>query len=144
VHVLHVDPTPGKFAGQKYQNLRNHFTYSFVKKDGADPGRAVPCRRSKSTGATDTVARLAGDEFVIILEGLHTPEEAKGVAQKIIAGVEAPFSVQGQPLSVSTSIGIAVYQHGNGELSRLSIEADEALYRAKAAGRNGFALYGDR
>jgi GGDEF domain-containing protein len=36
------------------------------------------------------------------------------------------------------------YQHGNRELSRLSIEADEALYRAKAAGRNGFALYGDR
>jgi diguanylate cyclase (GGDEF)-like protein len=94
--------------------------------------------------ATDTVARLAGDEFVIILEGLHPPEEAKVVAQKIIAGVEAPFSVQGQPLSVSTSIGIAVYQHGNRELSRLSIEADEALYRAKAAGRNGFALYGDR
>jgi diguanylate cyclase (GGDEF)-like protein/PAS domain S-box-containing protein len=110
---------------------------------GDDVLKEFANRLNSAVRATDTVARLAGDEFVIILEGLHTPEEAKVVAQKIIAGVEAPFSVQGQSLSVTTSIGIAVYQHGNRELSRLSIEADEALYQAKAAGRNGYALYGD-
>lgn len=42
LHVLHVDKTPGEFAGAKYDNLRNHFTYTFVKSDGADPGPAVP------------------------------------------------------------------------------------------------------
>lgn len=42
LHVLHVDRTPGEFAGKKYENLRNHFTYSFVKTDGADPGPALP------------------------------------------------------------------------------------------------------
>lgn len=42
VHVLHVDPTPGEFEGKRYDALRNHFTYSFVKADGADPGPAVP------------------------------------------------------------------------------------------------------
>lgn len=42
IHVLHVDKTPGEFAGSKYESLRNHFTYTFVKTDGADPGPAVP------------------------------------------------------------------------------------------------------
>lgn len=41
VHVLHVDRTPGEFGGQKYDNLRNHFTYAFVKADGTDPGPAL-------------------------------------------------------------------------------------------------------
>lgn len=42
VHMLHVDKTPGEFAGSKYESLRNHFTYTFVKADGADPGPALP------------------------------------------------------------------------------------------------------
>lgn len=42
VHVLHVDKTPGEFAGKKYEALRNHFTYTFIKAEGADPGPAMP------------------------------------------------------------------------------------------------------
>lgn len=42
VHVLHVDQTPGEFAGKKYEALRNHFTYTFIKAEGADPGPAMP------------------------------------------------------------------------------------------------------
>lgn len=42
IHVLHVDKTPGEFAGDRYDNLRNHLTYTFVRKDGTDPGPAVP------------------------------------------------------------------------------------------------------
>lgn len=42
LHVLHVDKTPGEFGGRKYDNVRSHFTYTFVKTDGADPGPAVP------------------------------------------------------------------------------------------------------
>lgn len=42
VHILHVDKTPGEFAGKKYDSLRNHFTYTFVKAEGADPGSAMP------------------------------------------------------------------------------------------------------
>ncbi|WP_170942193.1 DUF4198 domain-containing protein [Noviherbaspirillum denitrificans] len=42
LHVLHVDKTPGEFGGKKYDNLRNHFTYTFIKTEGADPGPAVP------------------------------------------------------------------------------------------------------
>ena len=42
LHVLHVDRTPGEFGGKKYDNVRSHFTYSFMKPDGADPGPAIP------------------------------------------------------------------------------------------------------
>lgn len=42
VHILHVDKTPGEFAGKKYDTLRNHFTYTFIKAEGADPGTAMP------------------------------------------------------------------------------------------------------
>lgn len=42
IHVLHVDKTPGEFEGKQYESLRNHFTYFFVKADGADPGPAIP------------------------------------------------------------------------------------------------------
>lgn len=42
VHILHVDKAPGEFAGKKYETLRNHFTYTFIKAEGADPGPAVP------------------------------------------------------------------------------------------------------
>lgn len=44
IHVLHVDKTPGEFSGKKYETLRNHFTYTFIKAEGADPGPAVPPR----------------------------------------------------------------------------------------------------
>lgn len=45
IHVLHVDQVPGSFEGKRYDSLRNHFTYSFVKTEGADPGPAVPPRQ---------------------------------------------------------------------------------------------------
>jgi hypothetical protein len=47
VHVLHLDGTPGEYAGKKYENLRNHFTYTFSRTDGADPGPAVPPRHAE-------------------------------------------------------------------------------------------------
>jgi diguanylate cyclase (GGDEF)-like protein/PAS domain S-box-containing protein len=87
---------------------------------------------------TDTVARLAGDEFVIILEGLAAPEEAQGVARKIIAAMQHPFEVCGKPRAVTTSIGVAVRQHEEVDAKALLGRADEALYRAKSAGRNTF------
>jgi diguanylate cyclase (GGDEF)-like protein/PAS domain S-box-containing protein len=87
--------------------------------------------------ATDTVARLAGDEFVVLLEGVNGSEDAEQVADKIVEQVRAPMAVDGIELRVSTSIGIALHPHG-GELAPATLlrRADEALYEAKAAGRN--------
>lgn len=87
---------------------------------------------------TDTVARLAGDEFVIILEGLSTPEEAFGVARKIIAAMSSEFAVTGAVRKVSASVGIAVRESDEENAQVLLRQADDAMYRAKSAGRNTF------
>ena len=84
---------------------------------------------------TDTVARLAGDEFVIVLEGLNVAEEARIVASKIDAEVRREMQVDGCVLQVSTSIGIAFDALGRLQPDELLSRADDALYAAKEAGR---------
>jgi diguanylate cyclase (GGDEF)-like protein/PAS domain S-box-containing protein len=91
--------------------------------------------------ATDTVARLAGDEFVVLLEGLGGSEDAEQVAAKIVEQVQEPMVVDGVELHVSTSIGIALHLHGTALApATLLRRADEALYEAKAAGRNAWRM----
>lgn len=92
--------------------------------------------------ATDTVARLAGDEFVIVLEGLHLPDESATVAHKIIAAMTRSFDVLGKSHAVTTSIGIAIGDGDDSDGEALLRRADEALYDAKAAGRNTFRIAG--
>lgn len=89
---------------------------------------------------TDTVARLAGDEFVIIIEGLNVREEARLVAAKIVAGMAAPMAVEGGPLTVTTSIGVATLGPQMRSADELLAQADAALYAAKRAGRNTFSM----
>ena len=94
-------------------------------------------RLTASVRASDTVARLAGDEFVILLEGLSRVSEVDVVATKILNAISCPFELSGDLiLHVSTSIGIA-YQGGPIlSASALIDAADQALYEAKAAGRH--------
>jgi len=87
---------------------------------------------------TDTVARLAGDEFVIVLEGLSAVAEAQAVARKIIAAMQKPFDVCGMQCAVTASIGVAARRQEEEDAAALLGRADEALYRAKSAGRNTF------
>ncbi len=89
---------------------------------------------------TDTVARLAGDEFVIIVEGLNAREEASLVAAKIVAGMSAPMAVEGGDLQVTTSIGVAAVGPDMRSADELLAQADAALYAAKRAGRNTFSV----
>ncbi len=89
---------------------------------------------------TDTVARLAGDEFVVVLENLHDEDEPRRVAAKIIAAIGRPFEIDTLTLDVTTSLGIAFTGADAGSITgpELLVRADTALYRAKAAGRNTF------
>jgi len=95
-------------------------------------------RLQKSVRATDTVARLAGDEFVAILEGLHDVVVVTLMADKIIAEMNMPFIVDEHILKVTTSVGISYHSAHAGEVSpdALLDRADKALYEAKSAGRN--------
>jgi diguanylate cyclase (GGDEF)-like protein/PAS domain S-box-containing protein len=91
---------------------------------------------------TDSIARLAGDEFVIILEGLNDRAEPQAIARKILSQISRPFDIGGREQQVSTSLGIAFHKDGAITPSELLAQADHALYEAKAAGRNTYRMAG--
>lgn len=97
-------------------------------------------RLKNSVRQTDTVCRLAGDEFVIIFEQIGGIENAEDIARKIIANVEAPCEIKGKPLRIGTSIGIAYCPGQPPAPDALLNQADQVLYEAKAAGRGTFRL----
>jgi len=97
-------------------------------------------RLRNAVRSTDTVARIAGDEFVIVFEHLEAGHDVNLLGQKIVAAMQAPFEVNGRPLNVSASIGIALTTELPADVDKVMLAADQALYCVKAAGRNGFAV----
>ncbi len=98
-------------------------------------------RLQASVRTTDLVVRLAGDEFVVVLENLSGPDVVSAVAEKIVRQVSMPvFNVHDKPLSITTSIGIVFHAHTCAPTTstELLARADAALYAAKAGGRNRF------
>ncbi len=90
---------------------------------------------------SDTVSRIGGDEFVLLLTTVAAEDDATQVAQKILHALNQPFEIAGRSLSVSSSIGIAIYPDHGGEEKLLIKNADTAMYHAKKNGRNGVGLY---
>lgn len=90
---------------------------------------------------SDTVARIGGDEFVVILHPLNQEIGPSQVAQKLISALMEPIPFEGHHLKIGASIGIAIFPHDGSHFDELMNRADTALYRAKAAGRCTFALY---
>jgi diguanylate cyclase (GGDEF)-like protein len=98
-------------------------------------------RLSASVRKTDTVARLAGDEFTIILEKLADPEaDTRAVADKIVAAMHHPFELADGGVSVTTSIGIAIHAGAGANVDALLRLADDAMYRAKFSGKNRWSV----
>jgi diguanylate cyclase (GGDEF)-like protein/PAS domain S-box-containing protein len=109
---------------------------------------AAAARLARLAGPDDTVARLGGDEFVMLLAGLGTTEgEAAGaalaMAGRIRAAFAQPFDIGGQSYPSSASIGVALLPRAGQTVDDLLREADIAMYRAKAGGRDGVALFED-
>lgn len=90
---------------------------------------------------TDTVARLGGDEFTVILQGLGGIEHVELVAGKIVEAIAKPFEVSGHSVHISSSIGIAIFPDDASTPDQLLKNADEAMYLAKAEGRNKFHFF---
>jgi diguanylate cyclase (GGDEF)-like protein/PAS domain S-box-containing protein len=90
---------------------------------------------------SDTLARMGGDEFTLILPECKEAACAATVAQKLIDALKVPFEVAGTELFVTSSIGIAVYPKDGQDAATLQKNADVALYRAKALGRNRFQCF---
>jgi len=89
----------------------------------------------------DTVARISGDEFAVILGDLARPDDAALVAHKIIEQLAEPVAIGGQEVFVTASIGIATFPADGDNAEALLGAADAAMYRAKQAGRNQFQFY---
>ncbi len=100
--------------------------------------RLIECMR-----ASDTVARLAGDEFTCILSGIHGREDAAIVAGKILDRLAAPFDLEGQEAHVRGSIGISIFPSDADDAGQLMELADQAMYRVKKQGKNNFEFAGD-
>lgn len=93
--------------------------------------KAVAERLSRSTREYDTVARLAGDEFTVILSDVADVQVAAGLAERMLADLKQPLIVKGQELHLSGSFGISLFPRDGREMDTLIRKADAAMYRAK-------------
>ena len=103
--------------------------------------KSVAARLKSSLRASDSLCRLGGDEFTVIVEGASAPEQAVTVAQRVQAALESPIVVDGRPMRVTASIGIAVLPPGTAAGDALVAQADGAMYRAKTAGGNQYVMH---
>lgn len=107
---------------------------------------AVADRLRQAVRAQDTVARLGGDEFLVVFEGLD-PQHDKAalqvqqIAEKILASLNNPYRLEGQDYFNSPSIGICLFGDAPVHIDELLKQADQAMYHAKAAGRNTLRFF---
>ena len=99
-------------------------------------------RMQECVRESDTVARIGGDEFIVLLRAVVDAHDAMVVAEKIRAALNRPFELMPHKLAISCSIGIALYpEHGNDGIE-LYKHADIAMYQAKEYGRDNVRLFG--
>jgi diguanylate cyclase (GGDEF)-like protein len=99
---------------------------------------AVANRLMSCAREIDTVARLSGDEFVIILEDITHQEDLDNLCNRILDGMKQPWEIMGRSVFLTASIGTSIYPQDGVEPSELILKADAAMYEAKRGGRNAF------
>ena len=118
-----------------------HINDSLGHSAGDEVLRKVVERITASARRSDTVARLAGDEFVILMENVSDPSLVELVATRLVKAMRAPIEVAGHSVVATVSIGSAIYPHDETRVAALITKADAAMYEAKARGRNGYRRY---
>ena len=120
-----------------FKNVNDRFGHAA----GDELLRAVAERLLESVRRSDTVARLGGDEFSLILERILHVDSVGAIAQKIVDRMSEPFPLASGEVSVSASIGITICPFDAKTVKELMIDADRAMYVAKAFGKNRFEFY---
>jgi diguanylate cyclase (GGDEF)-like protein/PAS domain S-box-containing protein len=101
----------------------------------------VAARLNEAATAGNMVARISGDEFVILQTGFQGPGSAEALARDVIASLSAPFIVDGHEVEIGCTIGVAICPGKDADAEKLLKSADLAMYRAKADGRNTFRFH---
>lgn len=101
----------------------------------------VTSRLTSALRRTDTISRLGGDEFTVIVENINEPEDAGLVANSLLEALAKPILIDEREVRISGSIGIALYPDDGTSFGNLLKNADAAMYRAKDLGRNMFQFY---
>jgi diguanylate cyclase (GGDEF)-like protein len=105
--------------------------------------KVISTRLVRILRASDTFARVGGDEFISVMMETDHIEGATAIAQKILDSFTEPLSIAGHQLHLSTSIGLAIYPEDGEDLETLTKKSDAAMYYSKSHGRNQFTFYGD-
>lgn len=103
--------------------------------------RRVATTLTRNVRDVDTVARFGGDEFIVVLSELYSREDARGIAAGILREIALPMEIDGQQIRISASIGIALARGKRLAVDQLIKQADDAMYRAKRAGKNRYEIY---
>lgn len=114
---------------------------TFGHATGDDLIQQVALRLVETVRSQDTVARVGGDEFAILLPGLADQLSINLLAERMLEGIHTPFLVFGEEVTTSASIGMAIAPEHGDSYDDLLNRADEAMYRAKDLGRNAFEMY---
>jgi len=100
-------------------------------------------RLLKGVRSEDTVGRLGGDEFIILINNLKSANEVQPIAHQLINQLHTPFCIENRDLIVTASIGIAIYPDNGSDSAALLRHADSAMYHAKSLGRNTYSFFTD-
>ncbi|MDA8412884.1 MAG: EAL domain-containing protein [Desulfobacteraceae bacterium] len=105
--------------------------------------RLVAERLRHTLRETDTIARIGGDEFIILLPSVHDHCDVANLSDKILKSMMLPFNIGDHELFITTSLGGCLYPNNSQDLEDLLKKADIAMYHAKSLGRNNFQFYND-
>jgi diguanylate cyclase (GGDEF)-like protein/PAS domain S-box-containing protein len=104
--------------------------------------KEVATRMLSTVRKADTVARIGGDELLVLVSGIHAAKDAEQVAEKLVHNIRQPFEFQGHSLQVGASLGIAIYPEHGSDGPALIEAADQAMYLVKRSGKNHYRLAG--
>lgn len=112
---------------------------------GTDEGNQLlietSLRLKKSLRTGDILARLGGDEFVIVLTNVGSMEECRMVLERLLSAIRKPINLSGHELNITASLGVTVYPDDSADADRLVRHADQAMYRAKAMGKDCYYIF---